>query len=80
MIVTEVFAAREPKQDFSSAQLVQTMKHSAIQFISELNDVSNYLIDHLTNGDVLMVLSAGDADQITTQVLHHFQESEANLV
>ena len=80
VIVTEVFAAREPKQDFSSAQLVQTMKHSAIQFISELNDVSNYLIDHLTNGDVLMVLSAGDADQITTQVLHHFQESEANLV
>ena len=80
VIVTEIFAAREPKLDFSSAQIVQTMRHSAAQFISKLMDVSNYLIHQLTNGDVLLVLSAGDADQISTRVLQHYQESEANHV
>lgn len=80
VIVTEVFAAREPKQDFSSALVVHTMDHSAAKFIPELADASNYLIDHLTNGDVLLVLSAGDADQIGTLVLNHFQKKEANHV
>jgi UDP-N-acetylmuramate--alanine ligase len=80
VIVTEIFAAREPKQDFSSAQVVQTMGHLAVQFIPELTDVSNYLIDHLTIGDVLLVLSAGDADHVSTRILHHFQKSEANHV
>jgi len=80
VIVTEIFASRESKQEFSSAQVVQSMRHSAAQFIPELTDASNYLIDHLTNGDVLLVLSAGDADQISTQVLHHFQEKEASHV
>jgi UDP-N-acetylmuramate--alanine ligase len=80
VIVTKIFAAREPKQDFSSAQVVQAMGHLAVQFIPELTDVSNYLIDHLTIGDVLLVLSAGDADHVSTRILHHFQKSEANHV
>jgi UDP-N-acetylmuramate--alanine ligase len=80
VIVTEIFAARESKQDFSSAQVVQNMSGLAVQFIPELTDVSNYLIDHLNNGDVLLVLSAGDADQISSRVLHHYQKSEAKHV
>ena len=80
IIVTEIFAAREPKQDFSSIQVVQTMRDLAVQFIPELTDVSNYLIDHLKIGDVLLVLSAGDADQISNRVLHHYQKREAKHV
>jgi len=80
VIVTEIFAAREPKQDFSSTQVVQIMRDLTVQFIPELTDVSNYLIDHLNIGDVLLVLSAGDADQISTRVLHHYQKSEAKHV
>ncbi len=77
VIVTEIFPAREPKQDYSSARVVQTMPGLAVQFIPELTDVSNYLIDHLNIGDVLLVLSAGDADQISNRVLQHYQKSEA---
>jgi UDP-N-acetylmuramate--alanine ligase len=80
VIVTEIYAAREPKQDFSSSQVVKAMGHLAVQFIPELPDVSNYLIDHLKIDDVLLVLSAGDADQISTRVLHHYQKREENHV
>jgi len=80
VIITEIFPSREPKQDFSSAQVVRSMREVEVQFIPELTDVSNYLIDHLNIGDVLLVLSAGDADQISERVLQHFQKKEANHV
>ncbi|MGB8213199.1 MAG: UDP-N-acetylmuramate--L-alanine ligase [Anaerolineales bacterium] len=73
VIVTEIYAAREPKRDFSSRQVVDAMPRLA-QFIASLSEVSNYLISHLRPGDVLLVLSAGDADQISTNVLTHLKE------
>lgn len=73
-IVTEVYAAREAKQDFSSKQIVDAMPGPA-HFITGLSEVSNYLVSNLRPGDVVLVLSAGDADQISTEVLNHLQES-----
>jgi UDP-N-acetylmuramate--alanine ligase len=69
VIVTEIYAAREARQDFSAEEVVKTMSHPSARFIPELSDVSNYLLSHLHPGDVLLVLSAGDADQVSTQVL-----------
>ena len=74
VIVTEIFAAREPKQDFSSKQVVEAMSRPA-HFIAGLTEVSNYLIKNLHPGDALLVLSAGDADQISTTVLTHLKEA-----
>jgi UDP-N-acetylmuramate--alanine ligase len=73
VIVTEVYPAREPKQDFSSKQVVEAM-HRPAHFIAGLPEVSNYLITHLRPGDVLLILSAGDADQVSTNVLAHLKE------
>jgi UDP-N-acetylmuramate--alanine ligase len=73
VIVTEVFPAREPKQFFSSKKVVEAMPRPA-HFIAGLSDVSKYLIEHLRSGDVLLVLSAGDADQVSTDVLAHLKE------
>ena len=73
VIVTEVYAAREPKQDFSSRQVVEAM-HRPAHFIAGLPEVSKYLITHLRPGDVLLVLSAGDADQVSTNVLAQLKE------
>ena len=73
VIVTEIYAAREPKQDFSSKQVVDVM-HRPAHFIADLTEVSNYLNSHLRSGDVLLVLSAGDADQVSTNVLAHLKE------
>jgi len=74
VIVTEIYAAREEKQDYSSKLVVEAMSRPA-HFIADLAEVSNYLITNLRPGDVLLVLSAGDADQISTSVLTHFKEA-----
>jgi UDP-N-acetylmuramate--alanine ligase len=73
VIVTEIYAAREEKQDFSSKQVVDAMSRP-VHFIPNLSEVSNYLNSNLRPGDVLLVLSAGDADQICTEVLTHLKE------
>ena len=73
VIVTEVYPAREPKQDFSSRLVVEAMPRPA-RFIAGLPEVTQYLITHLRPGDVLLVLSAGDADQVSTDVLARLKE------
>jgi len=74
VVVTEVYAAREPQEDFTSAQIVSSMPHMSARYIRTLPEVTNYLLKHLQPGDVVLVLSAGDADQISTDVLKGLQE------
>jgi UDP-N-acetylmuramate--alanine ligase len=74
VIVTEIYASREPKQNYSSKQVVESMPREA-HFIAEMPEVSNYLIKNLRPGDVLLVLSAGNADQISTEVLKRLKET-----
>lgn len=69
VIVSEVYASREPKQEFTSAEIVSAMPHPSARYLGTLDEISNYLIEHLQPGDVLLVLSAGDADQISANVL-----------
>lgn len=78
VIVTEVYAAREPKQDFTSAEIVSAMPHLSARYIATLPEVSKYLIENLRTGDVVLVLSAGDADQVCVDVLKGLQERQAN--
>jgi UDP-N-acetylmuramate--alanine ligase len=74
VIVTEVYAAREPKQDFTSAEIVSTMPHLSARYIKSLPEVTKYLYKNLQAGDVVLVLSAGDADQISTDLLNLLNE------
>lgn len=68
VIVTEVYASREPKQDFSSAEIVSSMPHSSARYIETLEETTSYLINNLRAGDVVLVLSAGDADKVSADV------------
>ncbi len=68
-LVTEVYASREAKQDFTSAMVVSSMHHPSAHFTATLDDTTKYLLEHLRPGDVLIVFSAGDADQVSAQVL-----------
>jgi UDP-N-acetylmuramate--alanine ligase len=69
VLVTEIYAAREPKQAFSSAEVVSAMPHPSARFTDSLQETTEYLLKHLRGGDVLLVLSAGDADQVSANVL-----------
>jgi UDP-N-acetylmuramate--alanine ligase len=77
VIVSEIYAAREKAQDFdhfSSAQVLDGMTHPNVQLIPSLEGISAYLLQQLRPGDVLLVLSAGDADQVSAQVLSGLRE------
>jgi UDP-N-acetylmuramate--alanine ligase len=69
VLVTEIYAAREARQEFSAAQVVGAMPHPSALFTNTLEDTARHLIKNLHSGDVLVVLSAGDADQISKNVL-----------
>lgn len=74
VIVTEVYAAREPQQDFTSAEIVSAMAHLSARYIKTLPEVTSHLLRNLKPGDVVIVMSAGDADQISTELVKAFQE------
>ena len=75
VIVTEVYAAREPEQDFTSAEIVSAMPHLSACYIKTLPEVADYLLENLQSGDVVLVLSAGDADEVSTNVLKGLQST-----
>jgi len=74
VIVTEVYAAREPKQDFTSAEIVSAMPHMSARYIETMPEVTSHLLRNLKTGDVVIVMSAGDADQISNELVKAFQE------
>jgi len=77
VLVTEVYASREPEQEFTSAEIVSAMPHLSARYRKTLSEATSYLLEHLQPGDVVLVLSAGDADQISTDVVKGLQERQA---
>jgi UDP-N-acetylmuramate--alanine ligase len=75
VIVAEVYAAREPKQEFTSAEIVSAMPHLSARYIKTLPEVTEHLLKNLQPGDVVLVLSAGDADQVCTDLLKGLQSA-----
>ncbi|MBN1666856.1 MAG: UDP-N-acetylmuramate--L-alanine ligase [Anaerolineales bacterium] len=70
VIVTEVFRSREPiDPDFSALQVVRAMRHREAHYVPQLADAVAFLLARLRPGAVLLVFSAGDANQISAQVL-----------
>jgi UDP-N-acetylmuramate--alanine ligase len=69
VLVTEIYAAREAMQDFSSAEVVSAMPHASARYTGSLENTTKYLLKNLRSGDVVIVLSAGDADRVSADVL-----------
>jgi UDP-N-acetylmuramate--alanine ligase len=68
-VVTEIYRSREPEQDYSSEQVVRAMNHPSRHFVPTLAGATEYLLEHVRTNDVVLVLSAGDADEISTNLL-----------
>ncbi|HWR65843.1 MAG TPA: UDP-N-acetylmuramate--L-alanine ligase [Bellilinea sp.] len=76
VVVTEVYASREHGQGFSSAAIVEAMVNPSAYFAPTLPAATEYLLEQLQPGDVLLVLSAGDADQISAAVFAELRSVE----
>ncbi len=65
VIVTEVFAAREePNGIVSGESLARKIEHRDVHFMSSFEEISSYLASRVRPGDVVVTLSAGDANRI----------------
>ena len=82
VLVTEIYAAREapPKDGFGGQQAAQALHHPDVRFTPNLEDARQELLAHLRPGDLLLVFSAGDADQLSGQVLAALQESSTTAL
>jgi UDP-N-acetylmuramate--alanine ligase len=69
VLVTEIYASREAKENFSSAEVVSSMPHPSARYSGSLEETKQYLLKNLHPNDVVIVLSAGDADKINTELL-----------
>jgi UDP-N-acetylmuramate--alanine ligase len=54
------------------------MPHLSARYIETLPEVSKYLVENLRSGDIVLVLSAGDADQVSEDVVKGLQERQAD--
>lgn len=69
VIVSQIYASREKDDGFSAELVVTAMSHPNALYIPSLDEISNYLIENLSSGDVVLVFSAGDATKISKDVL-----------
>lgn len=74
VVVLEIYAAREspPADGFSALSLVEKMKsyhHAEVVYAANLAQCRELLLERLEPGDAVLVLSAGDADQLSSQLL-----------
>jgi UDP-N-acetylmuramate--alanine ligase len=74
VIVTEIYASREKKEEYSSAEVAREVPGGKATYAATLADASHLLLDNLQPGDIVVVLSAGDADQINRQLLVKLSE------
>ncbi len=76
VVVTNIYAAREqpPEDGFSSQDVAPAIAHPQARHIPSFTEVITYLEEHMQPGDVLLVLSAGDADQVSAGLLALLRE------
>lgn len=93
VVVTGIYAAREPqpepgsREETAPARLASAI--SAVDLsqaggkaihLSRLDQVQQYLLERLVPGDVVLVLSAGDADTVSTNVLRSLKTRQTEQI
>jgi len=71
VLVLEVYAAREsaPSDGFSARSVLAEMSHPDARYVPGIPQAQQYLLSHLQPGSVVLVLSAGDADQLSGSLI-----------
>ena len=79
VLVTDVYAAREqPPAGFDMGKLAKTIKHANARHAAGLDQAGDILLSELQTGDVLIVMSAGDAPALSERVLNALENKEAS--
>ncbi|MEX2160830.1 MAG: UDP-N-acetylmuramate--L-alanine ligase [Anaerolineales bacterium] len=77
VMVTDVYAAREQKPAaFDMQKMAQSIKHPDLRFSGSLEETRKMLGTELKPGDLLLVMSAGDAIQISELLFRDLKQKE----
>jgi UDP-N-acetylmuramate--alanine ligase len=77
VLVTDVYPARESQPpDFDMELVVSSIKHPGVHYTPSLSDARNLLLQKIQPGDVLVVMSAGDAIHISAEIFMDLQRKE----
>lgn len=76
VLVTEVYGAREQSAGYSAKSLVEKTGQKNVLFTATLAETTQTLLQKLEPGDVLVILSAGDAEEICYDILKQLKERE----
>jgi UDP-N-acetylmuramate--alanine ligase len=78
VVVLPVYRAREPiDESFPIEEVVRAMTNTEAVYIPGLMEAVPYLTSELRRGDVLIMLSAGDANRVGEEVLRRMRVIEA---
>lgn len=67
IIITDIYAAREKNPgDISSEDIVQEIHNLGKEalYISDFDEIANYLLEHAVPGDLIITLGAGNINQV----------------
>jgi UDP-N-acetylmuramate--alanine ligase len=65
VIVTDVFGAREEQNGMISGELVASeIEHQDVEYVDDFDKIAEFLAQKVQSGDVVVTLSAGDANEV----------------
>lgn len=75
VVVTPIFASREkPIAGINSENLIEEMSHPSVQFAPTLRDTVEFLREYVESNSIILILSAGDAYQISEDYLTEIEQ------
>jgi UDP-N-acetylmuramate--alanine ligase len=70
VLITDIFPSREalPEDGFSARDVAAVVEHAQARFSGDVDQTAQTLSENLEAGDVVLVMSAGDGDQINPKI------------
>ena len=76
VIITDIYAARESYTDFGIEDVMKAISHPCVKHLASNRDVADYLAATLRKGDVVVTLSAGDANKAAPLALETLKNAD----
>jgi UDP-N-acetylmuramate--alanine ligase len=76
VIITKIYAAREVNSGYLPLGIIDTLTSKKACYIPDFSQVVDYLVKFLQKGDIVLVLSAGNAPEISRKLLESLKLQE----